>query len=98
MELRKLEIVLKQAALQFSAFPVTTCVDITVYQYGKYFIFRITGMNLVLSVLATHSQKRTSCIKSAAGLLPCCHPDDIRMRSHCLLRLDDNKSAASCLA
>ena len=23
-------------------------------------------------------------------------PSDIRMRSHCLLRLDDNKSAASC--
>ena len=45
MEIRKLEIVLKQAALQFFAFPVTTCVDITVYQYGKYFIFRITGMN-----------------------------------------------------
>ena len=29
-------------------------------------------------------------------LLPCCHQADIRMRSHRLLRLDDNKSAASC--
>ena len=43
-----------------------------------------------------HNQKRASCIKSAAGLLPCCHQADIRMRSHCLPRLDDNKSAASC--
>ena len=43
-----------------------------------------------------HSQKRASCITSAAGLLPCCHQADIRMRSHRLLRLDDNRSAASC--
>ena len=41
-------------------------------------------------------KKCASCSKSAAGLLPCCHQDDIRMRSHRLLRLDDNKSAASC--
>ena len=40
-----------------------------------------------------HSQKRASCSKSAAGLLPCCHRTDIRMRS---ASLDDNKPAASC--
>ena len=34
--------------------------------------------------------------KSAAGLLPFSHQADIRMRSHRLLRPDDNKSAASC--
>ena len=28
------------------------------------------------------SQKRTSCSRSAAGLLPCCHQIDIRIRSH----------------
>ena len=31
-----------------------------------------------------------------AGLLPCSHQADVRMRSHCLLRRDGNKSAASC--
>ena len=40
--------------------------------------------------------QRASCTKPAAGLLPCCHQADIRMRSHRLLRLVDNKSAASC--
>ena len=34
--------------------------------------------------------------KFAAGLLSCCHEVDIRMRSHRFLRLDNNKSAASC--
>ena len=29
-----------------------------------------------------HSQKPTSCSKSAAGLLPCCHQANIRMWSH----------------
>ena len=43
-----------------------------------------------------HSQKRASWSKSAVGLLPCSHQDDIRMRSYRLLRLDDNKSAARC--
>ena len=43
-----------------------------------------------------HSQTRASCSKSAAGLLSCCHQADIRMRSHRLLWLDDNISAASC--
>ena len=33
--------------------------------------------------------------KSAAGLLPWRHEANIRMRSHRLLRLEDNKSAAS---
>ena len=42
------------------------------------------------------SQKRVSCSKSAAGLLPFCHQADIRMRSHRLLLLDGNKSASSC--
>ena len=42
-----------------------------------------------------HRQKRTSYSKSATGLLPCCH-QNIRMRLHRLLRLDDNKSAESC--
>ena len=41
-------------------------------------------------------QKRVSCGKSAVGLLPCCHQADIRMRSHHLFRLHDNKFAASC--
>ena len=39
-----------------------------------------------------HSQKR----KTAAGLVPCCHQADIRMRSHRLLQRDGNNSAASC--
>ena len=43
-----------------------------------------------------HSRKHVSCSKSAVGLLPCCHQADIRMRSHRLLRFDNNKSAASC--
>ena len=43
-------------------------------------------------------QKRASCIKPTVGLLPCCHPADIRMGSHCLLRLDGNKFAASCMS
>ena len=43
-----------------------------------------------------NSQKRTSYSKSVAGLLPGSHQADIRMRSHRLLPLDDNKSAASC--
>ena len=34
--------------------------------------------------------------KAYIMLLPCCHQADIRMRSHRLLQLDDNKSAASC--
>ena len=34
--------------------------------------------------------------QSAAGLLTCSHQANMRMRSHRLLRLDDNKSAASC--
>ena len=33
---------------------------------------------------------------SRLGLLSCCHQADIRMRSHRLLRLNDDKSAASC--
>ena len=40
--------------------------------------------------------KRGSCSKSATALLLCCHQADIRMRSHRLLRLDENKSAANC--
>ena len=55
----------------------------------------IACFTLIITSLL-HSQKRASCSKSAAGLLPCCHQADIRMRSHRLLRLDDNKSAASC--
>ena len=42
-----------------------------------------------------HSKKCASCSKSPAGLLSCCHEADIRMRSHRLLWLHDNKSAAS---
>ena len=37
----------------------------------------------------THSQKRATCSKSAAGLLPSSRQADTRMRSHRLLRLDD---------
>ena len=43
-------------------------------------------------------KKAHSCSKSDAGLLPYSHQVDIRMRSHRLLRLHDNKSAASCHA
>ena len=43
-----------------------------------------------------HGQKRAICSKSAISLLPRCRQADMRMRSHRLLRLDDNKSAASC--
>ena len=43
-----------------------------------------------------HSQKRANCSTSAAGLLPCCHQADIRMCSHRLHRLDDNKFTARC--
>ena len=32
----------------------------------------------------------------SASLLPCSHQADIRMRSHRLLRLDNNKSVVSC--
>ena len=39
-----------------------------------------------------HRQKRTSCSKSVAGLLPCSHQG----YQDGLLRLDDNKSAANC--
>ena len=46
--------------------------------------------------LFIYNQKHASCSKSAAGLLPCCHQADIRMRSHRLLRFDDNKSVACC--
>ena len=42
-----------------------------------------------------HRQKRASCSKSAAGLLPCSYQADITTRSHRLLRLDDNKYVAS---
>ena len=42
------------------------------------------------------SLKRASRIKPATGFLLCCHQVDIRMRSHRLLQIDDNKSAASC--
>ena len=40
--------------------------------------------------------KRANCNKRAAGLLHYSHQADVRMRSHGLLRLDDNKSAANC--
>ena len=52
----------------------------------------ITIMNKSL----LHSKKRASWGKSAVGLLPCSHQADIWMRLHRLLRLDDNKFAASC--
>ena len=35
--------------------------------------------------------KSVSYSKSVAGLLPCCHQADIRMRSHRLLRVDGNR-------
>ena len=47
--------------------------------------------------LFLHNEKCASCNKSAPSSLPCSHQAErIRMRSHRLLRLDDNKSAASC--
>ena len=48
------------------------------------------------TVSELHSQIRTSYSKSAAVLLPRSRQANIRMHSHRLLRLDDNKSAASC--
>ena len=45
---------------------------------------------------AQQDQKRSIFSKSAAGLLPCCHQADIRMRSQRLVLLDGNKSTASC--
>ena len=40
--------------------------------------------------------KRTNCSKSAAGILPGSHQaDTMRMHSHRLLGLDDNKAVAS---
>ena len=45
-----------------------------------------------------HNQERASCSKSAVGLLPFSHQADIRMHSHCLPRLDENKPAASSSA
>ena len=50
----------------------------------------------VLCSNCIHSQKRTSCSKSTACLLTGSHQADIRMRSHRLLRFDDNRSATSC--
>ena len=49
-------------------------------------------------ITAVHYRSRTEpeMRKMQQVLLPCCHPDDIRMRSHRLVRLDGNKSAASC--
>ena len=46
-------------------------------------------------ILKLSSTQAETC-RSAAGLLTFGHQADIRMRSHRLLRLDDNKSAASC--
>ena len=44
-----------------------------------------------------HSQKRASCIKSAAGLFPCCHQLSRYQDAFASLApLNDNKSAASC--
>ena len=73
-------------------------------QAGKYAWPRRDRTYTIIGMLAQcfanwaiHSRKRASCSKSAAGLLPCCYQADIRMRSHRLLRLDYNKSAASWL-
>ena len=52
------------------------------------------GINSLVNSLAQPETHKLH--KSVAGLLPCSHQADIRMRSHRLLRLDDNKSAASC--
>ena len=49
-------------------------------------------MNVYISL---HNEKSESCNKSAAGFAAFCQQADIRMRSHRLLKLDDNKSAAS---
>ena len=53
-------------------------------------------VHLLVNVGELRSQKHASYSKSAAGLLSCSHQADIRMRSHRLLRLDDNKSVANC--
>ena len=60
---------------------------------------KITGtisiciLNKVLSTQPETRKLQQICCRLAAT---CCHQADIRMRSHRLLRLDDNKSAASC--
>ena len=44
-----------------------------------------------------HTQPETRKLQQVCcRLAASCHQADIRMRSHRLLRLDDNKSAASC--
>ena len=49
------------------------------------------------SLFSTKNQNRNvSCSKFAVGLLLYSHQADVRMRSHGLLRLDDNKSVANC--
>ena len=67
--------------------------DIMLLSHGEKLSYRV--FFILLSPGCT-SQKRVTCSKYVAGLLLCSYQADIRMRSHCLLRLDDNKSAASC--
>ena len=56
-------------------------------------VTKIKSWFFVLSLTQPETRKLPN--KSATGSLPCCHQIDIRMRSHCLLQLDDNKSAES---
>ena len=53
-------------------------------------------IRLLYSYTGYTQPESTSYSKSVAGLLPCCHQANIKMRLHRLLQLDDNKSAASC--
>ena len=54
--------------------------------------------NALFNVVAKNGNAKNAQV--AASLLQACclcsHQDDIRIRSYRLLRLDDNKSAASC--
>ena len=60
------------------------------------FMYYIYALSLNGFVRTVGSQTQNPASRSVAGLLPCCHQADIKMRSHRLLRLDDNKFAASC--
>ena len=59
-----------------------------------YYIYALSLNGFVRPCEARNAQNAAS--RSVAGLLPCSHQADIKMRSHRLLRLDDNKFAASC--
>ena len=72
-------------------FMTTCCATAAPYPKFVWEIDSISKQNYSASpvYVLLHSQKRASCSKSSN------HQADIRMRSHRLLRLDDNKSVTS---